>query len=402
MLQRVVCFAHIHLTNFSGWRLPLGKNLSLVRISTHTKIQCHCTKSTAYHTSLKFLICLATIQKMETPSEALSELPIEVWRKILDLACKDADLVNTHAIINFLRTRSKTLREASYTHITRMRMYNTQIAPLSVRLKDLNSTASVTVFFATLDNVSGDLLQLSEQAPNLTSLILRSTPADKAAVEQSAREGPCSESEPQWSTSHGTIPDQEPRYFTIKTISSVLAPWKNSLQHLCLDGCKLSMCSLNLAGFIGWGPDFPELISLILTRSLINGLSLRNCTKLETLDLTGNTSLTIVDAAHVLTLSKVTFMYNTQLSNILLYHNTNIKFCMCWHNHDNLYIQAPGITVGNFWALYGIQCPCAPCKHTRMQKANAVRKDTTMLRCIKKRFKLLVQLICCCQTSDFK
>lgn len=226
----------------------------------------------------------AAASTSSNPAGPPVELPTELWNQILTIACEGGDQTAKNAILRPLRTCSRTLRDVCDARRTSISIHNTHIADISARLSGLTSLHTVTVVIRDGHSLQKDLLHLYTVVPNLTSLTLK--PGRKSPLV-----GHC-----------------------VRDIAVLLAPWREKLNHLCLNGCKLSFSDLGeVKALAHWHPNLPVLQSLSLNHCKgLHHLGLERCHGLQTLGLCGNTLMT-VDLSSSKALCRMMCTENTRL-----------------------------------------------------------------------------------------
>lgn len=255
----------------------------------------------------------------ETPlSETfLSELPLELWKMIINLACKGTNQNAQDTFLTELRSHSRTLRMACDSCRTKIRLCSAQIKSGATNLRKLTGLKVVTLYMGDGSTLGPDLLLLLEAVPHLTSLTL--TPD----MRQTTLEACC-----------------------VGHIDAALKPFCIFLRHLCLRDCTLTYNirkgffaeadsqtgELNSYIEAGWSPDLPALKSLSIHNCKFKFLDVSQCRGLDTLKVCGNPSLRSLHMFHAKALHKVVCMNNPILSVLNLSCSPALHALECHSN----------------------------------------------------------------------
>lgn len=247
----------------------------------------------------------------------LSELPLELWKRILTLACEGTNQSAQNTILTAFRSHSQTLRTACDSCRRRIRLCSAQIKNGAANLRKLTGLKAVTLYMGDGGTLGHDLLLLLSTVPHLTSLTL--TPD----LRQTTRKVCC-----------------------VAEMDVALKPLRDLLQHLCLKDCKLTY---NLtwrvqgetdshAGLVkssiqaAWSPDLPALKSLSLLNCGFKRVDVSQCRGLEMLKVCGNPSLKSLDLFHATELHKVVCRNNPALYVLNLSRSSALYALECYGN----------------------------------------------------------------------
>lgn len=261
----------------------------------------------------------------EQPGEKSIELPEELWRKILVLACIGNDNITNNTMLRNLRTRCQALKGACNACLTGVRISNTQIRSNSCYLEELVSLDTVTIIIMDASSIASDLNLLYSLKPNLTTLILGSISADMYYV-QGDRVTALKAGDRQ-------LTNQVACSFTCVSVGDIalaLKPWRRSrLRNLCLDACTLRTRSGSVDLVPAWSPDIPALQTLTMNRCKLERLDLSLCNKIHSLSLSGNPQLDELFVSRAKALRRVTCVNNTSLWSLNLHGCTVLEVVEC-------------------------------------------------------------------------
>lgn len=210
----------------------------------------------------------------------IRDLPLELWVRILTLACKNSNRVREMAILGAFRPRSRTLREACSACRTSVHICSSLAAHRPPRLGTLAGVVSATILVDEHRLLPSDLLLLSRCMPSLTSLAL---------VRRSA--GGCA----------------------LRNLASLLQPWRASLVQLEVHDCQLSQ-----RGPAKLRPDLPALRALTMRQCTLTCLDLTLCAGLQALCLEENPLLVHLDLNQAGALRRVVCIGNPRLNPLHL------------------------------------------------------------------------------------
>lgn len=252
----------------------------------------------------------------------LNELSLDLWKKIIILACTDSDHAFQNTLLKALRSRSRTLRAACDECRTNIRINSTQVATGSPHLRKLINLTDVTLFVEDGSTFISDLLLLSNTVPNLTSLTL--TPERKGRLLASS--DAC----------------------TVWDISIAMHPLCHRLQHLCLENCTLKNNYTNAVNMgpnddphptslspyfqALWAPGLPALKSLIIHNCEFKRLALGICKRLDVLELCDNPSLTSLNLYTSAALRTFVCKDNPNLAVLDVSHCPDLQALECTGN----------------------------------------------------------------------